>query len=101
MFDITPFPHVVFKDTLLLFPGRPIPSLNYFNSLMSYFSAFSLINHILPRLVTFDNAFYRIGNKSEWFIQLNISEWGQFGTMKVGCIIPVTRILTFNVGFLK
>ena len=41
----------------------------------------------------------RIGNKSKWFILPKFSEWGQFGMMKVGCIIPVIRILTFNIGF--
>ena len=26
----------------------------------------------------------------------NFFEWGQFGIMKVGCLITVIRILTFN-----
>ena len=34
-----------------------------------------------------------------WFILSIFSEWGQFGIMKVECIIPVFRILTFNIGF--
>ena len=35
----------------------------------------------------------------EWFIPPNFSKWGQFGVMKVGCILPVIRILTFNISF--
>ena len=31
----------------------------------------------------------------------NLSDWGQFGIMKVRCIIPVIRILTFNIGFFR
>ena len=44
-------------------------------------------------------AYCRIGNKSEGFILPTFYEWGQFCIMKVGCIIPVIRILTFNIGF--
>ena len=29
----------------------------------------------------------------------NFSGYGQFGIIKVGCIIPVIRMLTFNIGF--
>ena len=39
----------------------------------------------------------RIGKKSEWFILRNFSEWVQFGTMKVRYVIPVIRMLTFNI----
>ena len=31
----------------------------------------------------------------------NFSEWGQLCILKVGCIFPVIRILTFNIGFSK
>ena len=48
-----------------------------------------------------------LGNLSEWIIVPNFSGWGQFGTTKVGnvpyiySVIPVIRILTFNIGFLN
>ena len=45
---------------------------------------------------------------NQCFILPNFSEWGQFGIMKVGNIVPysysiitVIKIFTFNIGFLE
>ena len=49
---------------------------------------------ILPLVLCPD--YCRLRNLSEWFNLQNFSECGQFGIIKVGCIIPAIRISTLD-----